>query len=374
MADKRDYYEVLSVTRQVSDEEIKKSYRKLAFKYHPDRNKNEGAEAKFKEINEAYEVLSDRDKRSNYDRFGHAGVDGGFGRGFDGFEFGGFGDIFDAFFGGTTSKRRSTAERGSELRMALELTFEEAAFGCEQELEIERVEPCSICHGVGSDPGTNPEKCGNCGGAGEVRRTQQGIFGHFTNITTCPQCRGSGTIITNPCKQCNGAGREKRVRKVAVKIPGGVDEGNTIRISGEGNSGFGGGPPGNLLVTLSVLSHNALFREGADTIYDLALNFAQAALGGEVDVPTLDGAYTLKIPSGVQNGRVFQLKGRGAERLHKKTRGDQLVFVHVVTPTQLDKEQKKMFRKLAETLEPAVLPKEEKGFLGRMKNTFGGHG
>ncbi|MFO8010974.1 MAG: molecular chaperone DnaJ [Dehalococcoidia bacterium] len=373
MTEKRDYYQVLGVSRQATDEEIKKSYRKLAFKYHPDRNKENKAEAQFKEVNEAYEVLSDPEKRRNYDRFGHSGIDGGFARGFDGFDFGGFGDIFDAFFGGTSRKRGSTAERGTDIRVEIEITFEEAAFGCEKELEINKTEPCSKCHGTGSEPGDTPTKCPNCGGAGEVRRTQQGIFGHFTNITTCPQCRGRGNIITNPCKQCGGSGREKRPRRVTINIPGGVDNGNTMRVTGEGNSGFGGGPPGNLLVALSVQPHEHLDRDGFDVIYDLPLNFAQAALGGEVDVPTLDGDFTLKIPAGVQNGKVFTIKNRGAVQLHKGTRGDQLVFVHVVTPTQLDKEQKELFRKLAEKLEPAVLPNEDKGFWNRVKDSFSAH-
>ncbi|NQT73468.1 MAG: molecular chaperone DnaJ [Chloroflexi bacterium] len=372
MAEKRDYFEILGVHRQATDEELKKAYRKLAFQYHPDRNKDNGAEDKFKEVNEAYEVLSDAQKRANYEQFGHTGVDGGFGRGFEGFNFGGFGDIFDAFFGGTTSRRRSTAERGADIRMGLEITFEEAVFGCERELEIERVEPCSICHGVGSKPGSNPVKCPNCGGVGEVRRTQQGLFGHFTNITTCEQCHGRGTVITDPCEQCEGIGREKRLRKVAVKIPAGVDDGNTVRLSGEGHSGVGGGPPGNLFATLSVSDHAFLRRDGADVIYDLPLNFAQAALGGQIDVPTLDGDFNLKIPAGVQHGRIFRIKGAGAIHLHKSTRGDQIIVIYVVTPNQLDKDQKRMFKKLAETLEPAILPKEDKGFLGRMKDSFSG--
>ncbi len=370
MTDKRDYYEVLGVKNQATDEDIKKSYRKQAFKYHPDRNKEKNAEEKFKEINEAYEVLSDHQKRSNYDQFGHAGLEGGFGRGFEGFDFGGFGDIFDAFFSGGTKRRRSTAERGADFSIGLEITFDEAAFGCEKELSVERIEPCTNCHGVGSEPGSSPERCPNCGGSGEVRRTQQGLFGHFTNITACSQCRGKGSIITSPCSQCSGAGREARMRKVTVKIPGGVDNGNTVRLTGEGHSGIGGGPPGNLFVALSVIDHPHLRRDGAQVLYDLPLNFAQAALGGEIDVPTLDGEFTIKIPAGVQNGKVFKIKGAGAARLNKSGRGDQLVVIYVVTPTQLDRDQKKVFKKLAETLEPATLPKEHKGFFDKMKDTF----
>jgi len=373
MVTKRDYYEVLGLKREATEEEIKKAYRKLAFKYHPDRNNEAAAEAQFKEINQAYEVISDPQKRANYDRFGHAGVDGT-GRGFEGFDFGGVGDIFDAFFGGNAAGRRSAAERGADLSFGWEISFEEAAFGVEKELEIERVEPCPVCHGMGNEPGTVPAQCPNCRGAGEIRRSQQGVFGHFTNITTCEKCRGRGTIITDPCKQCNGLGREQRIRKVLIRIPGGVDDGNTVRLTGEGNSGINGGPPGNLFVTLSVSKHELFRRDGADVIYGLPLNFAQAALGGEVEVPTLDGAFSLKIPPGIQHGKVFRIKGRGAAHLNKSGRGDQLVIVYVVTPASLDGEQKKLFRKLAETMEPATLPKDEKGFFGKVKGTFAGRG
>lgn len=369
MITKRDYYEVLGVSRGATEDEIKKSYRKLAFTYHPDKNNEKTAEEKFKEINEAYEVLSDAQKRSNYDRFGHAGVDGG-ARGFDGVEFsGGLGDIFDAFFGGTAGGRRTAAQRGSDIRVGIEISFEEAAFGVEKEIEVERVEPCSVCRGAGSEPGTQPERCPTCRGSGEIRRSQHGVFGHFTNITPCDRCRGRGSIITNPCKQCNGIGRERRARKMALKIPAGVDDGNTIRLSGEGNSGLNGGPSGHLLVTLSVKKHEFLKRDGANVIYDLPLNFAQAALGGEVEVPTLDGNSSLKIPAGVQSGRIFHLKGKGAGHLNRAGRGDQLVIVHVVTPTSLDSEQKKLFRELAKSLDPAKLPKDEKGFFGKMKDS-----
>jgi molecular chaperone DnaJ len=371
MANKRDYYEVLGVNRDATDEELKKTYRKLAFQYHPDRNKDNGAEGKFKEINEAYEVLSDPQKRAGYDRFGHAGMDGS-GRGFDGFDFGGVGDIFEAFFGGAATGRRSSAERGADLRFNMEISFEEAAFGSEKEVEIERVEPCSLCHGIGSEPGTKPIPCSTCRGTGEIRRSQHNLFGQFTNITTCEKCRGRGTIITDPCKQCSGVGRERRKRKVMIRIPGGVDDGNTVRLTGEGNSGVNGGPPGNLFVTLSVAKHEFLHRDGADIIYDLPLNFAQAALGGEVEVPTLDGDQSLKIPSGVQNGKIFRIKGRGAGHLNKSGRGDQLVIVHVVTPTSLDGEQKRLLHELAKTLEPATLPKEGKGFFGKVKETIAG--
>lgn len=373
MVTKRDYYEILGVGRNATDEDIKKAYRTLAFKYHPDRNKDKAAEEHFKEVNEAYEVLSNPQKRVNYDRFGHAGVEG-FGRGFEDFDFGGFGDIFDAFFSGTSRGRRSQSERGSDLRFGLEISFEDAAFGCERELEVDRIEPCSVCHGTGSEPGTDVTRCPNCNGTGEIRRSQRGLFGHFTNITTCGQCHGRGKIVAEPCKQCSGVGREKRMRKVAVKIPAGVDDGNTIRLTGEGNIGIGGGPPGNLFVTLSVTPHEYLLRDGADVIYNLPLNFAQAALGAELDIPTLDGNFNLKIPAGVQNGRLFRIKGSGVVRLNGPGRGDQLVIVHVITPTSMDAKQKRIFHDLANTLGPATLPRGEKGFFGRVKDTFTGQG
>jgi molecular chaperone DnaJ len=380
MITKRDYYETLGVSRGATDEEIKKAYRQMAFRYHPDRNKDGSAEEKFKEINEAYQVLSDSQKRATYDRFGHAGLSGGeagpqgFGRGFDGFDFGGFGDIFDAFFGGASRSRRPTAERGSDLRHAVEISFEEAAFGCEREIEIERIEPCSECGGMGSEPESMPVVCPNCGGTGEVRRSQHSLFGHFTNITTCERCRGRGRIVVDPCRQCNGRGQEHKRRKIAVRIPPGVDGGTTLRLTGEGNTGSEGGPPGNLYVTISVTNHEYLRRDGTDVLYDLPLNFAEAALGGEIEIPTLDGYSSIKIPAGVQNGQIFRVRGKGVVDLHGSRRGDQVVIVHVVTPTSLDQEQRKLFEKLAQVLEPAQLPGEEKGFLDRMKGIFTGRG
>ena len=367
MTTKRDYYEILGVSRGATDEEIKKAYRRMAFQYHPDRNKDRGAEEKFKEINEAYEVLSDPQKRSNYDRFGHAGP-----QGFDGFDMGGFGDIFNAFFEGVSRGRRSTAEPGTDLRYNVEISFEEAAFGCEKEIEIERIELCSACRGAGSKPGSEPVKCPNCGGTGEIRRSQYSLFGHITNITTCERCRGGGRIIVDPCRQCSGRGKERRRRRIVVRIPPGVDEGTTIQLRGEGNAGSRGGPPGNLYVTISVANHDYLRREGADVLYDLPLNFAEAALGGEVEVPTLDGYFSIKIPAGVQNGQTFRIRGKGVVHLHGSHRGDQIVIVHVVTPTSLDQEQRKLFEELAQVLGPARLPREEKGFFDRMKDIFAG--
>lgn len=373
MAKKHDYYEVLGVGRSASDEDLKKAFRKLAFKYHPDRNREDGAEETFKEINEAYEVLSDQQKRSAYDRFGHAGAQGVGGRGFEGFESGGFGDIFDAFFGGVTgTSRRSGPQRGSDLSYGMAISFEEAVFGCEKEVELARTERCSVCHGTKSAPGSQPEKCPTCKGSGEVRRSQRSVFGQFVNVTACSRCNGEGRVVTDPCSQCGGRGKERTVRKVAVKIPAGVDDGTQMRLNGEGDAGNRGGPPGNLYVTLSVQKHKLFRRDREVILYDLPVNFAQAALGDEVEVPTVDGSVMLKVPVGSQHGRVFRLKERGVPHLRGQGRGDQLVRLHVVTPQSLDAKQKKLFKELEKTLGKATLAGEEKGFFGKIKDTFSG--
>lgn len=348
MPTKRDYYEVLGIRRDATGEKIRKAFRQLAFKYHPDRNRGDGAEEKFKEVNEAYEVLSDSDKRAAYDRFGHSGADGLFGRGFEGFDFG-FGDIFDTFFGGATTSTRQTPQRGASLEYRLAITLEEAAFGCEQEIEITRTEHCSKCQGTGSKPGTQPERCPNCDGAGQVRRVQTSIFGRFSNIATCPQCHGEGRIITEPCPQCRGNGREKGKRNISVKAPAGVDSGNQIRIRGEGDAGTRGGPSGDLFIEISVGKHELFTRDGDNIIYNLPVNFAQAALGTEVNVPTLDGDHKLKIPAGCQTGTVFRIKDKGIQHLSRGGRGDELVTVSVATPESLTKEQRRLFEELADS-------------------------
>ncbi len=373
MAIKQDYYQILGVARSATDEEIKKAFRKLAFKYHPDHNHGDGATESFKEINEAYEVLSDPDKRAAYDRFGQGGAGGLFGRGFESFDFGGFGDIFDAFFGGVTTATRQAPQRGADLHYKLTVTFEEAAFGYEREINISRTENCSLCHGAGSKPGSQPSRCPNCNGTGQVRRVQQTIFGRFTNTTTCSQCHGEGRIITEPCTQCRGAGREKRQRSILVKIPAGVDDGSQIRLSGEGEAGFRGGSPGNLYVSLSVLPHEFFIRDGDNILYELPINFAQAALGAEVEVPTLDGKVKLKLPASSQTGKVFRLKGQGVPHLHRGGRGDQLVTLFVATPESLTKKQRQLFEELANSFSPANMPPPEKwgGMLDRLKNVFG---
>ncbi len=350
MAVKRDYYEVLGVSRDATDEEVKKAFRKLAFKYHPDRNREDRAAEKFKEVNEAYEVLSDANKRAAYDRFGHGGADGFFGRGFEGFDFGGFGDIFEAFFGGAGTTTRQAPRRGADLRCKIAISFEEAALGCEKEIEITRTEVCSTCQGTGSKPGSQPSRCPGCDGTGQIRRVQRSLFGQFINTAVCSQCHGEGRIITDPCRECKGTGFQKRKRRISVRVPAGVDDGNGIRLSGEGDAGSRGGSPGNLYVVLSVTRHDFFSREGEDVIYELPVNFAQAALGAEVEVPTLYGETKLKIPSGSQTGKVFRLKDRGIPYLHGSGRGDQLVRLLVVTPESLTKEQRQMFEELAKSL------------------------
>ena len=351
MPTKRDYYEVLGIDRNATDEEIKKSFRKLAFEHHPDHNRgDDGAEEKFKEVNEAYEVLSDTDKRAAYDRFGHGGGEGLFRQGFDGFDFG-FGDIFDAFFGGTTTASRQAPQRGTSLQYSTAITLEEVASGCEKEINVARTENCSVCQGTGCKPGSQPERCPNCNGAGQVRRVQASIFGRFTNVSTCPRCQGQGRIITEPCPQCRGSGRENRQRSILVKIPPGVGDDSQIRLRGEGNAGTSGGPSGDLYFSLSVKEHELFTRDGDDIIYELPVNFTQAALGTELEVPTLDGDSRLKIAPGSQTGTVFRLKNKGIPHLHGRGRGDQLVAITVVTPESLTKEQRKLFGELANSLD-----------------------
>jgi molecular chaperone DnaJ len=349
-ANKRDYYEILGVSRSATDEEIKKSFRRLAKQYHPDANKDQGAEARFIEINEAYEVLSDQQKRTAYDRFGHAGVGNGAGAGFS--DFGGFSsinDLFETFFAGTAgSQRRSGTQRGADLRYELTITFEEAVFGCQKEIELPRWETCSTCRGSGAQPGTSTSRCSACQGSGEIRRVQQSIFGQFVNVTMCERCRGEGRVITTPCEKCRGQGRVRNNRRVVVNIPAGVDDGINVRVTGEGEVSARGGTPGNLYVILSVKPHPFFKRQGNDIIYELPISFTQAALGDEVEVPTVDTKSTLlKVPAGTQSGRSFRLKGMGVPVVHSSARGDQHVLVKVVTPTNLTTEQRHLLEEFA---------------------------
>ncbi|MBI4180502.1 MAG: molecular chaperone DnaJ [Chloroflexi bacterium] len=357
MPSKRDYYEVLGIDRDATDEKIKGAFRKLAFEHHPDRNRNDGAEEKFKELNEAYEVLSDPDKRAAYDRFGHGGNGGPFGQGFEGVDFGGFGDIFDAFFGGATTAASQAPQRGADLRHRMKITFEEAAFGVDKEINILRTEHCSLCQGTGCRRGSQPSRCPGCNGSGQVRKVQQSIFGRFTNITTCPQCHGEGMIITEPCPQCRGSGKEKHQRGILVKIPSGVEDSSRVRLTGEGDVGARGGPTGNLYINLEVKPHKFFRRDGNDILYELPINFVQVALGTEVKVPTLDGDVKLKIPAGSQTGKVFRLKNKGISHLNGGGRGDQLVTLLVVTPESLNKKQRQLFEELGKTFDPTATEK-----------------
>jgi molecular chaperone DnaJ len=364
---KLDYYEVLGVSRDANGDEIKKAFRRLAMEYHPDRNKEPGAEARFKQISEAYEVLSDTDKRSAYDRFGHAGLSGAdFGRGFEGADFGGFGDIFEAFFGGTQTRRAREAQRGGDRRVDVSISFEEAAFGTEREIEVERVERCARCAGSGSEPGAQMIRCNPCEGTGQVRRVSKSFFGQFVNIATCQTCRGEGRIVTDPCKECHGQGRERKIRHHMASIPAGVGDGTRMRISGEGDVGVNGGGPGHLYVYIAVEPHAFFEREDEHLIYELRMNPAQAALGFETEIPTLDDEpAALKIPAGTQTGRVFTLKGKGIPKLHSGGRGDLRVHANVVTPTDLNEEQRELMKKLAESFGTPV--GGDKGILRKIR-------
>lgn len=356
MAIKRDYYEVLGVGRNASTDEIKKAYRKLAFQYHPDRNPENGAEERFKEVKEAYEVLCDPEKRARYDQFGHAGVNGGFGMGgMGGYEgFGGgfpFGDIFETFFGGgAAATRRRAPQRGSDLRYDLTVEFEEAVFGCEKDLKIPRMEVCHLCSGSGAEPGTQPTRCTRCNGEGQIRRVQQSILGQFVNVVLCSACQGKGTVIASPCNNCRGQGMERVTRQLRVTVPAGIDDGTQIRLTGEGEPGANGGPRGNLYVVVNVKPHEVFRREANDIVIDLPINMAQAALGDEIEVPTVDGPVTLKVPAGTQPGRVLRIRGKGVPYLRDHGRGDQQVRISVTVPTKLSDEQRELLKMLAESL------------------------
>jgi len=352
-ASKRDYYDILGVSRNATDEEIKKAFRRLAKQYHPDANKEQGVEARFIEIKEAYEVLSDPQKRAAYDRYGHSGLGNGTsgqGAGFN--DFGGFNtinDLFETFFAGTAgAQRRSSPQRGADLRYELTITFEEAVFGCQKDIELSRWESCSYCRGSGAQPGTSKARCSSCQGTGEIRRVQQSIFGQFVNVTMCERCRGEGYVITTPCDKCRGQGRVRNNRRELVNIPAGVDDGINVRVTGAGEVSARGGTPGNLYVVLTVKSHPFFKRQGNDILYELPISFTQAALGDEVEVPTVDGKSTiLKIPAGTQSNRSFRLKGMGVPVVHSSARGDQHVIVKVVTPTNLTIEQKRLLEEFA---------------------------
>ena len=392
---KRDYYEVLGVERGSSEAEIKKAYRKLALKYHPDRNQEDPkAEEKFKEINEAYEVLSDAQKRATYDQFGHSAFDqaGAAGGGFSGFGgFGGFSDpfdIFESFFGGAFSggRQRSGPQVGSDLRLDLEITLEEAFSGVEKEVEIPRIEDCPQCQGTGAAPGTTRITCTSCQGTGQVRTIQNTILGRFQTVRACSQCNGEGTVVEKPCPECRGQGKVRQVRKLKIRIPAGMDNESRLRMGGEGEAGMRGGPPGDLYVFVYIKPHKVFRRQRDDLSCEIAINMVQAALGTSTEVPTLDGKAILKIPEGTQTGSVFRLRGKGMPRVRANGRGDLHVKVVVKTPTRLTGEQKELLQRFGETMgmDPSgewpnaageVLRekgKEDKGFFEKVKDAFMG--
>ena len=373
---KRDYYEVLGVSRSASEEEVKRAFRKLALEYHPDRNKKDGAAELFKEVNEAYQVLTDPKKRDTYDRFGHAGLGQNGARGFDGFEnFGGFGDIFEAFFGGPTTRTSTTERRGADLQYSVAVDFEEAVFGTEKEIEVKRTEVCARCKGSRSEPGTSPTMCSNCSGTGQIRRGHQSIFGQFMQVTTCTTCRGEGKLVTTPCSTCAGTGREVRKRKMAVSIPAGIETGTQIRLAREGEPGFKGGPPGDMYVSLRVKSHPIFQREGDNIAHVEKIDIARAALGGTLQVPTLEGTEEIDVPQGTQTGDVVRLRGKGVAHLGRGgQRGDQLITMVVETPKSLTEQQRQLLRELAETLGDSRSESGggDRGWFDRFKETLGG--
>jgi len=389
VASKRDYYEVLGINKTASEEEIKSAYRKLAKKYHPDMNQGDkGAEAKFKELNEAYEVLSDKEKKVRYDQFGHAGVDpngfGGTGGGFEGFGgFGGFGstggfeDIFDMFFGGTGggfgsaggAKRKSGPQRGADLKYELEIEFEEAAFGVKKDVYVTRNETCDNCKGTGAKAGSSAETCKACGGSGEKRYTQNTVFGRIVNVKTCDECHGEGKVIKEPCFQCKGKGSIRKNRKITIDIPAGVDTGSVMPLRGEGESGMKGGPSGDLYIYIRVKPHRLFKREGTNLYGEVPIPFTQAALGDEIDVPTLEGGVKYSIPEGTQTGTTFRIKNRGIPSLKNKAKGDLYFTVKVIIPKKLNENQKELLRKYAE-ISGDDIEEQRKSFFDKVKDRF----
>ena len=376
MADqKRDYYEVLGVAKGASEDEIKKAYKKLARKYHPDLNPdNKEAEEKFKEANEAYEVLSDPNKKARYDQFGFAGVDpsygGGAGGGFDGsFDFGDLGDIFGSFFGGGFGGRRTNPnapQRGESIRLSLAISFEEAAFGCEKEVSVDRTESCGTCHGSGCAAGAEPETCSVCHGTGQVQSRRQTPMGVFSTTTPCSACGGKGKIIRQPCPDCKGTGALRRRKTIKASIPAGIDNGQTISIRGQGNAGRNGGPTGDLLITITVRPHELFRREGTSVLCEAPITFTQAVLGAELEIPTIDGKVKYDLPEGTQSGTTFRLKGKGIPAINGRGRGDQYVTVYIETPRNLNHEQKEALKKFAETMGDDNY-QERKGLFGKNK-------
>ena len=368
MEEKRDYYDSLGVGRTASPDELKSAYRQLAKEYHPDVNGEPGAEDRFKEINEAYAVLSDDERRAAYDRFGHAGLKG---MPTD-FEFG-FSDIFEEFFGFGMGgrRRRNSPRRGADLRYNMNLEFEEAAFGVEKQIEFSRRETCSRCKGSGAEPGTTPVRCPTCDGSGEVRQVRQTFLGSMVNVITCPTCGGRGETVSTPCRNCGGGGIEQLRVERTISIPPGVNDGTQIRVGGEGEPGPNRGPRGDLYVLVQVKNHRYFRRRKDDILLDLSINLTQAALGSEVNVPTLDGDQKLRIPAGTQPGRVFRMRGKGVPHLQRNGRGDQMVVISVDIPKTLSSKQRQLFEQLSETLGSEVIP-QDRGFFDDLKDLISG--
>ncbi|AGB41808.1 chaperone protein DnaJ [Halobacteroides halobius DSM 5150] len=370
---KKDYYEILGVDRDASQKEIKKAYRKLSKKYHPDISDHENAEEKFKEVTEAYEILSDEEQKARYDRYGHAGVnqDAGFGgQGQAGGFGGGFEDIFDMFFGeGGRGRRRNGPRKGADLQYRMNIDFEEAAFGAEKEITLPRTEECEVCDGTGASSPEDVESCAKCNGSGEIRYKQNTPFGQMVQTKTCDRCGGTGKFVKEPCSKCNGQGQVKKQRKVSVNIPAGVKDGSKLRIRGEGQAGENGGPAGDLYVIINVKSHEIFEREGDDVICEVPINFVQATLGDEIQVPTLDGKVKFNIPEGTQPGTFFRLKDKGIPHLNRRGRGDQRIKVKVVIPKNLSQEQQDMLKEFADISGEEINP-EHKGFWQKIKSFF----
>lgn len=370
-----EYYDRLGVSKDASQDDIKKAYRKMSKKYHPDINKEAGAEEKYKAIQEAYETLGDEQKRAAYDQYGPAGASGGFngGGGFSGFDgggFGGFEDIFSSFFGGGASRNPNAPRQGDDLQYRVNLKFEEAIFGAEKEVRYNREATCHTCDGSGAKPGTSPVTCSKCHGSGVINVDTQTPLGMMRRQVTCDVCHGSGQEIKEPCQTCHGSGHEKQSHKVSVKIPAGVETGQQIRLAGQGEAGFNGGPYGDLFVIINVLKSDRFERDGSTIYYDLNINFVQAALGDTVEVPTVHGAVEMAIPAGTQTGKTFRLKGKGAPRLRGNGQGDQHVTVNVVTPTKLNDAQKDALKAFAQASGMDPVHPKKKGFFDKMKDAF----